>query len=205
MTHALAIALGLAALLVSASSAACTFAIQPEKSRLKFHVRHGGYAKPVRGTFDAFAGTIEYDASKQVEAVRIDVTIDANSVDTDNRYRDDHLREAFLEIDRFPEIRFRAVRMDPAEQILHGELTMKGITRTVPLKLMAVRLFTDQEGVAMLRCRAVGKVNRREFGVVEDASRSEGLRKLVARIQEGLDEFIEDDVDIVISVVARAR
>lgn len=204
LTILLCLIFGLAAVLVSPPSEACTFVILPEKSRVKFQVKHSDYVKPVRGRFESLNGAIDYDAKQQTDAVQIDVTIDANSVDTDNRFRDGHLREAFLETHRFPEIHFRASSIDQENNLLHGEVTIKEVTRKIALKLMAVRVFTDHEGVYMLRCRAVGKVNRRDFGVAEDASRSEGLKKLIARIQEGLDEFIEDDVDILISVVARA-
>ena len=46
------------------------------------------------------------------------------------------------------------------------------------------------------------RLNRRDFGVEEDADRAEGLGKVMAHIQEGLDEFIDDEVVVQLSVVA---
>ncbi len=95
--------------------------------------------------------------------------------------------------------------MDLERNVVLGELTIKDVTHPVELKVMAVREYLDEVGAKMLRCRAIGTVNRRTFGVAEDASRSEGLARFIAEIQEGLDEFIEDDVEISVHVVARAN
>ncbi len=203
MTTRIVVFAALFGLLASSPALSSTYIIQSERSHVRFEVGHHDYAKPVRGSFDALSGEIQYDASEV--GVGIDVVIDADSIDTANRYRDGHLRDAFFETDRFPEIRFRATGVDAGQQIVSGELTMKGVTRPVAFRVTNVREFTAADGTQVLRCRALGKVNRRDFGVAEDADRAEGLSRIMANIQEGLDEFIEDEVEIAISVVAHAN
>ena len=91
------------------------------------------------------------------------------------------------------------------ERTIEGWLTMKGITRPVTLVVEGGREFTDAEGRSVVRCRMHGRINRRDFDVEENAERATGLSQILAHIQEGLGEFIDDDVEIAITVVARER
>ncbi|MEM7412293.1 MAG: YceI family protein [Myxococcota bacterium] len=193
--------------LTSSPAPAETFEIQPEKSRLRFEVGHHDYAKPVRGRFEALSGAIHRDPEKDGE-LRVDVEITASSIDTDNAYRDEHLRAAFFEVEDHPSIRFSAAgfRADGETKPLEvtGNLTMKGITRPIVLQVSGARELVDKDGNRVLRCRVKGSVNRRDFDVQEtSAEEAQGLSKILAHIQEGLDEFIEDEVEFSVSVVAR--
>ena len=190
--------------LTGSAASADTFKIQAERSRVRFEVGHHGYAKPVRGRFAALEGRIEYDSAAPGE-LEIEVRIDADSLDTDNRFRDAHLRSSFFETDRFPTIEFSATRVSVEEMRIEGNLTMKGVSRALVLELSGARELTGAEGLRELRCRAAARLDRREFGVAENADRAEGLEKILAHIQEGLDEFIDDEVEISIFVVARER
>ena len=187
--------------LLSSPSFATDYEIQPEKSRVRFEIGHSDYAKPVRGRFGNLSGEIGYDANTP-NATTAEVVIDASSVDTDNGYRDEHLRTSFFEADRFPDIHFRLGRMLPTEGQVEGELTMRGVSQTVVLTISNLREIEDPTGMRIFRAHATTRLNRRDFGVEEDADRAQGLGKIMAHIQEGLDEFIDDEVVVRLSIVA---
>ena len=200
------LALLLTALLIATagSAAGSTYEIEPDKSRIRFQVGHHDYAKPVKGRFGSVEGRIEYDSSAP-ESLAVDVAIDPNSIDTENSFRDAHLRSSFFETERFPTIEFTAKTIRADGKAIEGELTMKGVRLPLVLEISNPRETTEASGDRVLRCRAVARLNRRDFGVAEDADRAEGLGKILANIQEGLDEFIEDEVEVSIFVVARER
>lgn len=189
-------------LLSARISEASTFAIEADQSRVRFEVSHMDYVQPVRGRFVRLEGEIDYDAASP-RNLAVDVRIDASSIDTSNRYRDGHLRSSFFETDKYPEIRFRVIRVLLEDQAVEGELTIKGHSEKVILQVSNVRELVDGQGGRVLRCRAKGRINRRDFGVEENADATSGLEGIVDQIQEGLDKFIEDDVEIDIFVVAR--
>lgn len=189
-------------LAIAAPAFATTYEIQSDQSRVRFQISHNDYAKPVKGRFTQLAGRIDYDPTRS-NGLAVEATIDADSVDTDNGYRDGHLKASFFEADRFPEIEFKIERIDPSNKTLVGELTMKGIRKQVELSTSNVREVVGKDGRRSLRYRATALINRRDFGVEENADRATGLGKLLAHVQEGLDEFIDDVVEVQISVVAR--
>src|SRR6185436_3533354 len=106
--------------------------IDPVHSHLTFVARHMMISK-VRGQFREFSGTIEI-AENPVES-SVEAVIKAASIDTGDAGRDEHLRSAdFLDVERYPEIRFHSSRIRPAEDDrwhLDGELTVRGITHEV--------------------------------------------------------------------------
>src|SRR5260221_710898 len=111
--------------------------IDSSHSSLHFSVRHLVIAK-VRGSFARWSGTIQVpdgDFSKATVAV----TIDAASIDTGVADRDGHLKSPdFFDVAQYPELRFVGKRVQPRseEEIdVVGELTLKGITREVVLRV----------------------------------------------------------------------
>ncbi|MFT5443970.1 MAG: polyisoprenoid-binding protein YceI, partial [Myxococcota bacterium] len=92
--------------LTTAAAHASSFEIVSEKSRVRFEAGHHDYAKPVKGRFHQLSGKIEYDVTSP-GYTSMQVIIDPSSVDTDNQYRDSHLRSSFFEVEQFPEIRFQ--------------------------------------------------------------------------------------------------
>jgi polyisoprenoid-binding protein YceI len=110
--------------------------IDPVHSAIGFSVRHMMVAT-VRGHFGGFSGTIRYDSDRPWDS-RIDVEIDATTVDTGIRMRDLHLRSAdFFDVATYPTIAFSSTSVEPASpgkrkrSLLAGELTMHGVTRAV--------------------------------------------------------------------------
>ncbi|MBC6462962.1 YceI family protein [Actinomadura sp. HBU206391] len=146
------------------------WAIDPVHSEVGFAVRHLMISK-IRGRFTAFAGQIVTAADPLLSSVT--ATIDLTSVDTANAQRDDHIRSAdFFEVDRYPTMTYRSsgLRRDGDGFVLDGELTLKGVTRPVPLRLQANGFGPDPFAAdpfagARAGFTATGEIDRMDFGV----------------------------------------
>jgi polyisoprenoid-binding protein YceI len=104
-------------------------------SGITFSVRHMVVAK-VRGRFADWRGTLDLDEA-DLSRSRVEVEIDAGSIDTGNAQRDEHLRSAdFLDVQQFPTLRFVSQRVEEVGndrlRVL-GELSVHGVTRQVTL------------------------------------------------------------------------
>ena len=89
----------------------------------------------VRGRFDRFGGSYEVGP----DGTKIELTIDADSLDTGNRTRDKHLRSAdFFGIAEHPQVRFVSTRVrDTGDGTLHVEGGLEAAGKVVPLELDA--------------------------------------------------------------------
>ena len=145
--------------------AAGTWTIDPTHSEVSFSVRHLMVAK-VRGTFTRFSGTIT--TGDAAEAGAVEATIEVASVDTRDERRDTHLRSAdFFDVEQHPAMTYRstAVRADGDGYVVDGELTLKGVTRAVPLRLEFNGAGADPWGGTRAGFSASAEINRRDFGV----------------------------------------
>ncbi len=134
MTAAMLVALlGMA---TAASAAPQAYDIDPVHSQIGFSIRH--FFSKVPGHFKEFSGTILADEKNPV-ASSVEVTIQTASIFTDNERRDTHLRSAdFFAADSFPTITFKSTKVAPAGKDRYkvtGNLTMRGVTRTVVLDM----------------------------------------------------------------------
>ena len=151
-----------------------TWTIDPVHSDVGFVVRHMVVAK-VRGRFTKFDGQIvtgENPADSSVTA-----TIDLTSIDTGNSQRDDHIRSAdFFEVETYPTMTYRStgVRKDGDDLVLDGQLTLKGVTKDVPLRLELNGFGPDAYGGTRAGFTATADINRREFGVNFNAALETG-------------------------------
>jgi polyisoprenoid-binding protein YceI len=142
-----------------------TWDIDPVHSDVSFAVRHMMVSK-VRGRFGSFAGSIVTGADLLDSSVT--ATIDLDSVDTGSEQRDGHLKSPdFLDVAQFPTMTFRstALRADGADHVLHGELTLHGVTRPVSLELEVTGSGPDAYGGTRAGFSAAGTINRRDFGI----------------------------------------
>src|SRR5262245_33282330 len=109
--------------------------IDPSHSEIQFSVRHM-MISTVRGRFKKFSGTVEADDQNPTSA-RVEVQIDAASIDTSDEQRDAHLRSPdFLNVERYPYITFKSTkveRVDARHGKLSGDLTIRDVTRPVVL------------------------------------------------------------------------
>jgi len=142
-----------------------SWTIDPVHSDVGFTVRHMMVSK-VRGRFPRFEGSI-VTAPNPLESA-VTASIDLTSIDTNNAQRDEHIRSAdFLDVSNHPTMTFRStgVRQDGDGFVVDGELTLKGVTREVPLKLELNGFGPDAYGGVRAGFSATTEINRRDFGV----------------------------------------
>ncbi len=142
-----------------------TWTIDPVHSEVGFSVRHMMVSK-VRGKFTAFSGEIVTGDDPLSSSVTAE--IDLKSINTGNEQRDDHIRSAdFFEVETYPTMTYRStgVRVSGDEYVLDGELTLKGVTKSVPLTLELNGFGPDPFGGTRAGFTATGEINRREFNV----------------------------------------
>ena len=109
MSRLLLILTATLALAASAAAQATTWQIDPNHTAAQFSVRHLGIST-VRGAFTKVSGSVTYDPADPGKTV-IDVTIDANSVDTRVERRDNDLRSPnFFDVAKFPTLTFKSKR-----------------------------------------------------------------------------------------------
>ena len=110
-----------------------TWTIDPVHSEVGFSVRHMMVSK-VRGRFTTFSGQIVTGENPLDSSVTAE--IDLASIVTGSEQRDAHIRSAdFFDVETYPTMTYRStgVREDGDDYVLDGELTLKGVTKNVPL------------------------------------------------------------------------
>jgi polyisoprenoid-binding protein YceI len=152
-----------------------TWTIDPLHSDVGFTVRHLMVSK-VRGRFGTFEGTVVTGDDPLDSSVT--ATIDLASIDTGIAKRDEHVRSAeYLDVEKYPTMTYRStgVRADGGDFVLDGELTLRGLTRPVPLKLeiggFGPDPFREDDPFKGARAgfTATGEISRLEFGVGDAA------------------------------------
>jgi polyisoprenoid-binding protein YceI len=142
-----------------------TWDIDPVHSDVSFTVRHMMVSK-VRGHFATFSGEIVTGSDPADSSVS--VSIDASSIQTNNDQRDAHIRSAdFFEVEKHPTWTYRStgVRVDDGDLVVDGELTIKGVTRSVPLTVEVGGFGPDAFGGTRAGFSATTTINRSDFGV----------------------------------------
>ncbi|MCX5410001.1 YceI family protein (plasmid) [Streptomyces sp. NBC_00335] len=142
-----------------------TWDIDPGHSAVAFSVRHLGISN-VRGRFNSFTGQI-VTAENPLDST-VSVTIEAGSVSTDHEMRDGHLKgEEFLHVQEFPQLTYRStgIRVESGEFLVDGELSLRGVTQPVTLKLEPNGFAEGYEGIKLAGYSASVEISRKAFGV----------------------------------------
>lgn len=111
--------------------------IDSAHSNIEFSVRHMMISK-VRGQFEKFEGTVALDEHTPTNT-QVDVRMQADSLNTRNEQRDNHLRSPdFLNAAEYPYVTFTSTRVEvigDQQARLTGDLTIRDITREVVLNV----------------------------------------------------------------------
>jgi len=151
-----------------------TWDIDPVHSEIGFSVRHMMVSK-VRGRFTKFSGQLVTGTTPTDSSVTAE--IDLASIDTGNDQRDAHIRSAdFFEADKYTLMTYRStgMRVEDGEYVVDGDLTIKDVTKGVPLKLELGGFGPDAYGGIRAGFSATAEINRKEFGVNFDAPMANG-------------------------------
>ena len=101
----------------------------------------GNFGFDVGGSFKGLQGTIDFDPQKP-ESANFDVSIDANTINTDNSLRDDHLRgESYFNVKKYPRIQIESVKVQastkPGSYTLMAKLSIKSTTQNILIPFTA--------------------------------------------------------------------
>lgn len=144
-----------------------TWTIDPVHSSIAFSVRHLMVTK-VRGEFGQFSGTITV-ADDGTASVAADIAID--SISTGNPQRDADVKSPiFFDTAQFPNATFvsRSVRADGDGYLLDGDLTIKGVTRSVTLEMSFNGVNPGMGHGEVAGFEASTVLLRKDFGVGAD-------------------------------------
>jgi polyisoprenoid-binding protein YceI len=139
--------------------------IDPAHSRIGFAAKHAMVAT-VRGQFPTFTADVHLD-DQDVSKSTARLTIQTADVTTGNADRDAHLRNAdFFDVERYPTITFvstAAERVDDDEFVLHGDLTIKGVTKPVSINFEKTGTSVDPWGNNRVGFEGKARVNRKDW------------------------------------------
>jgi polyisoprenoid-binding protein YceI len=157
---------------------------EPGHTAAEFCVRHMMVTN-VRGHFKNIHGTVIFDPAEPA-ASSVEAVIDAAGLWTGEKERDAHLKSAdFLDAEKYPQMTFKSTRVEVTgadEAIVAGELTIRGVTRSVALKTHYLGQWQTpwwEDGVdkgpkTRAGFTATISINRREFGVSWNATLDRG-------------------------------
>ncbi|HLZ58222.1 MAG TPA: YceI family protein [Ktedonosporobacter sp.] len=139
----------------------------PFHTQVEFATKHLGMMT-VRGHFAEVSASGKIDPNKPEES-EVEVTIQAASIRSHNEVRDNDLRSPnFLDIENSPTITFKSTKIEPAGKdryTMVGDLTIKGVTKPVTLKVMRYGEFSDPRMGHRIAYSAEGRIDRRDFGL----------------------------------------
>jgi polyisoprenoid-binding protein YceI len=141
--------------------------IDPAHSKIHFSARHM-MVTTVRGEFEKFSGTVDFDENNPA-ATKIEVQIEAASLDSKTADRDNHLRSAdFLDVANHPYITFKSKRVtliDKEHAKLVGDLTIRGVTKEVTLDVEYSGTAKSPWGTTVVGFTATTKINRKDWNL----------------------------------------
>ena len=160
------LAIALSVLLAAAgSSSQTTWSIDRAHSRVTFTVTHMVVAE-LTGRFTDFDGTLVSSKEDFTDA-KIGATIKTASVNTDNEFRDKHLRsDDFFNADSFPTITFASTGVEKTGADTYkitGNLTIRNITKSVVLETK-YKGQVSAGGGTKAGFKATTTIDRFEFG-----------------------------------------
>lgn len=186
--------LGLILGLIGVLAVAKPFELDKSHTRVGFEVTHMMISS-VDGNFKEFNGEIDFDPDKMLFN-SLKATVDASSVNTDNKKRDDHLKaQDFFYVEKYPEISFVMTGYEPKGKnsgVMKGELTIKGITKEIELDSDINGVVIDPWGNQRVGFELDGEIDRKDFNITWNKSMDAG----------GL--VVGDSVDLVIKVQGKA-
>jgi polyisoprenoid-binding protein YceI len=151
----------------TAISQVSTWTADPAHTHIGFKVRHMMVAY-VNGEFKEFDIKVSYDQG-DITKSKVEVTIDATSISTDNERRDNDLRsDHFFDVTKYPSITFVSKGIAKIADGLEmtGDLTMHGVTKEVTFTVDGpTAQVKDPRGNIRMGASATGKINRMDYGL----------------------------------------
>jgi polyisoprenoid-binding protein YceI len=145
-----------------------TYAVDGVHSTVLFKIRHGGVSN-FYGRFNKVEGSIEFDKSDVTNSL-MSFNIPTSSVDTNNKDRDDHVKNAeFFNARQYPEISFESTSIEEVSDgvyTLKGNLSFHGETKEITADLTEVRTGTFR-GKPVMGFEANFSIQRSDYGITK--------------------------------------
>src|SRR5438876_8142697 len=124
--------------------------IDPNHSLIEFSAKHFDIAY-VKGRFRGFSGKVDVDEHDLLKST-VDLSIDAASLDSQAvQMREDLITgEAMLEVGKYATITFKSTRIaqrDPTHFDVTGDLTLRGITKSISIPIEFGGVVTTRMGL----------------------------------------------------------
>lgn len=143
------------------------WASDPTHSEVQFKVKHLMISN-VTGFFKKFEATVETSGDDFTTA-KINFSADIDSINTNNEQRDGHLKGGdFFDAASYPQIKFegkKVEKVDAENYKLHGDFTIKGVTKPVVLDVEHGGIAKDPYGNTRAGFTVNGKINRQDYGI----------------------------------------
>lgn len=151
------------------------WALDPTHSELQFKVKHL-MITTVTGSLKSFSADLTSEGDEFTNAA-ISFKGELSSLDTGNTDRDNHLKSAdFFDAEQFPSMEFKSITVekDGDDYKVTGDLTIKGITKSIKLTAEFGGIATDPWGQTKAGFTLSGKLNRSDFGLTWNAALETG-------------------------------
>ena len=145
------------------------YALDPVHTRVMFAISHAGFSNAL-GTISGSTGTLVFDPGDWTRA-RVDVRVPVARADLgDADWNKATLARSLLDAEGHPEARFVSARVEPVDATharVHGDLTLRGVTREVVLDvaLNAAKRHPMPPFRRTLGFSATTKISRADFGI----------------------------------------
>ena len=195
--RALSLTLVAGAALLAASAALAapeTFQFDRNHSLVGFRIRH--FVSKVEGRFKDYEGVIVLDRQNPA-ASKVDLTIQAASIDTASENRDKDLRSAnFFDVEKFPTITFKSTKVTPKggdSYDVTGDFTMHGVTKTITVPVRHGGFVKTGQGEKAGFELVNFTLNRKDFGITWNRTLDAGA------------VMLGDDVEVNVQVEANKK
>jgi polyisoprenoid-binding protein YceI len=154
-----------------------TWDIDSSHSTTRFKIQHLTISK-VSGEITGIKGKIDIDP-KDVTKTKAEASIDASTVNTNDKKRDEHLKGSdFFDVKKFPAMTFKSkkiVKGDGGKFQLVGDLTLRGVTKEITLDSDGFSATVkDPWGNEKMAFSAKGAINRMDFGMTWNKALDKG-------------------------------
>lgn len=162
------------------------YPIDQSHSYVGFKIEYMGYAS-VRGRFQNFRGAVYFDEN-DVMGTSVSISIDVNSIDTDNEWRDKDLQsDQWFDAAVHPFITF--VSSKALKTIngfdLTGDLTIRGVKKSITIPMTHTKVMSDVRDDTQIIFNGNLTINRIDFGV--EGKRWAGIRNEITAVSDHVD------------------
>ncbi|MDP4197691.1 MAG: YceI family protein [Bacteroidota bacterium] len=141
------------------------WSLDPAHSRLEFSAKHMVISS-VKGHFDSYNVNVHTDGD-DFKTAEIEVTIDAGSINTGNKDRDNHLKsDDFFNAEKYPAMTFKASlvrQIDEEHYTVVGYLTIRGISKPIELDVEYGGTVNDPWGNTRTGFSLRGSIDRFDY------------------------------------------